>query len=450
MLKKIIKMNIIIIILLIASYITDSSYKEYVIDTKREEIIPINQEVIEEENNIIEEPKKEETNPPKEEKKPPKETSKPSTKPSTTPKDNNYTITKGGTYEVKGSYECIIIKTNEDIVLNINNLTLNCNDNYAIKGEYEKTLTINSSGTNNISAISYNGNIVFKGNGTINLKSKEDAIKSKKSIYVYNGTYNITTKDGYTSRFNKDKETLKGIKAKNTIVINDGVFNINTADDAVHSDETITINGGKLSIKSGDDAIHADNKVTINNGIITISNTFEGIESKEILIKKGDINISSADDSINATGDNKTGGRVTIDGGTIKLFSKNDCIDSNGSIIINNGNIYLDSYNPTGNTVIDHNDTFEFNGGLLIGVARSKGLEDNGEKTSRYPMLVIDTKPTNGNIKIDNINYSTKIDGYKRIIIASNTLLEKEYTLTLGDTAYSVNLHNGLNSYNYN
>lgn len=85
-----------------------------------------------------------------------------------------------------------------------------------------------------------------------------------------------------------------------------------------------------------------------------VEKSYEGIEAMQIRMINGDVTVYSEDDPVNAgekgvknqvdvANDNCI---VQIDGGTLHIYVTNeredDGIDSNGSIVINGGNIYAE------------------------------------------------------------------------------------------------------------
>lgn len=190
------------------------------------------------------------------------------------------------------------------------------------------------------------------GGGTINVTSKEDAIKaagyvnvtdgnitivakngaksmdgiqsgvsnddetvySTGNINISGGTFDITTNGG-ASGTNKTDESCKGIKAVNAISITGGTFDIDSYDDAIHSNYTVTITGGTFEIASGDDGVHADYWLTMgkedgadDDYTMNISTSYEALEGSVIEFLSGTTTLYATDDGVNAAGDYEENG----------------------------------------------------------------------------------------------------------------------------------------------
>jgi len=191
---------------------------------------------------------------------------------------------------------------------------------------------------------------------------------------------------------NSDKGdySTKGIKAANEIIINAGTVNIKSYDDAIHANNdtalesgatpkgNVTINGGVVSFYSNDDGLHADGTVAIKNGLVTISNSYEGVEGAKVEISGGKVTISAKDDGINAT--TTTGNAVYIGGGEIYICCTGDGIDSNSrtsyeGIIFAGGNTIVIS-NSGGNSAIDTEQGYKYEGGAVVAIMPSGGMSN--------------------------------------------------------------------------
>ena len=173
--------------------------------------------------------------------------------------------------------------------------------------------------------------------------------------------------------------SMKGLKAANGMLISGGSITVNSADDAIHSDVSLIINGGIFALASGDDAIHAEDTLTITAGKIDISESYEGLEALHIDVQGGDIKLVASDDGLNAAGgidqSGTTGGRDGMFGGGGKGGRPGGggfggmSGNSNGSIKISGGNLYINSSGDG----LDANGTLEISGGCTVVVGPTQG-----------------------------------------------------------------------------
>lgn len=261
--------------------------------------------------------------------------------------DESVTISKAGVYYLSGTLDgSITVNTDGDVKLVLDSVSINNSNGAAINVENANVVYIEIKGDNTISATIIDEEIdgaiftvcdlVLTGDGTLNINSNSNGIKTKGDLLIESGTYNITS-DG----------------------------------DSIHSSDSLKINGGTINIESKDDGLRANDVLEINDGNIAI-NAAEGIEGTYVKINGGTISINASDDGINAT--NKTDNytpTVEINGGniTIKMAQGDtDAIDSNGNIYINGGTITID-----GQSAFDYDLEAKYTGGKMI---------INGEETT--------------------------------------------------------------------
>lgn len=273
--------------------------------------------------------------------------------------NTNITINKSGEYTLTGSIKhSVLVDTDGEVVLNLNNVTIESTD----------TAAIANIGTNKI---------------TINLPE---------------GTTN-TLKDSGSGDY----------------------------DGALFSNGELIINGeGILYVygnqEEGEGIATTDNNITINGG---------------------EIHIESADDGINAGGDN--GGIITINGGNITVKANGDGIDSNKDLIINGGKIYTMGSSIGGDAGIDTDGTFEINGGEVIALGSDMLQNPNTTSKQKYISFTLSSKINNeSKVSLKNskdkeiISFTAKED-FKTLIISNSELSSETYYLYVNDekTEYS-------------
>ena len=302
-------------------------------------------------------------------------------------------------------------------------------------------------------------------NGTFTIESRQDALQAETKLIINNGTFDIKTGDGSSSKTSAiykdfyngtsyDTTSTKALKSNDNLIINNGTITIDSQDDAIHSNNYVGIKNGTINITSCDNAIHADTEIIIDGGNINIKKSYEGIESNDITINDGEISITSNDDGINISGGNNSssmGGRpgenpmhsssfgiLTINNGKIYVNADGDGLDANGSIIINNGELYVDGPTNGGNGTLDYDRSFNINGGTVIAVGSSDMAQSpSTTSTQNSLMFYLSTSYNNKEIIIEDENGNEIISyipkkTYSSIIISSKKIREgKTYTLKI-------------------
>ncbi len=245
--------------------------------------------------------------------------------------------------------------------------------------------------------------------GALDIDAGGDGVQAATDVIITGGEFDITTGGGSAASLGADA-SAKAVKGAVSVVIEGGSFAIDSADDAIHSNESVVINNGSFEIRTGDDAVHADNTVEVNGGSITVTESYEGIEGTIVTINGGDIDIVASDDGLNVAGGVDGSGTLNaagapsedgfrtrpgggpggggtvgeagggtppvetpgeyylyINGGVISIDAYGDGIDSNGYVVMTGGTVIIDGSTSSRDSALDHNGTFEMNGGTLIG-----------------------------------------------------------------------------------
>lgn len=268
--------------------------------------------------------------------------------------DNNITISKGGEYNINGSFDhSILVDSKDKVILYLNGIEINSDITAAIanKGSGELVINIVEDTTN---ILKDNGSSEFDG---CIYSSGKLTIEGKGILKVYG---------------NQDEG--EGIAT---------------------TDNDITINGGEIYIESNDDGLNAggDNGgiITINSGNITIKANGDGIDSNGSLIINGG--------SVYTIGSSK-GGDAGID--TDKSF------EINGGNVIALGSDMIQNPDKTSKQkYISFNMKNVISSGSNISI--KNGNEDivNFVANEDFKTLII------SNSKINSGNYDLYVDGNK-------------------------------------
>lgn len=314
-------------------------------------------------------------------------------------------------------------------------------------------------------------------NATINIKASEDGIKSTNTedtslgyIAIKDSNITITAEaDGIqaetvlnitnsditiktTGDTSDSTVSSKGVKAGTEVTINSGNINIISTDDSIHSNAYVIINNGKINISSGDDGIHADTNIVINDGTINITKSYEGIESSYIEINDGNISVIASDDGVNICGGNDSSAfgrmgansfsnvtdsnrKLVINGGNIYVNSNGDGLDANGSIEITGGYVEVAGSNNGGNGALDYDATCNVSGGTLI-IYGATGMWQNPSTSSTQYSICYATSGKSGDnivLKDSNGNEIESFEAKKNYgtVTVSSANLKKGETYTL-------------------
>lgn len=263
--------------------------------------------------------------------------------------------------------------------------------------------------------------------GSFHITCGGDGISAETDVTIATGDFTILSGGGHTVTIPADA-SAKGVKGIVSVAIGGGTFNMDCADDGVHSNGDVTISGGILTIATNNsitaaygDGIHADDTTHIIDGTVTITSCYEGIEGGNITVDDGDINITSANDAIDAatnvaiTGGNFTilsgGGHtvtipssrsakafkglvsVTIGGGTFNIDAADDGLHSNNAVTVSDGTLTIATNSSTSASYGDgiHADnTVLITGGTITVTTCFEGIESK------------DITINNGNIHINS------------------------------------------------
>ena len=289
--------------------------------------------------------------------------------------NQDITISAEGVYVISGTAkECSIIvdaDSSEKVQLVLDGVNITNKDTPAIyvksadkvfvtTTDSTNQLTVTGSftedGDTNTDAVIFSkDDLVLNGVGSLTISSTDNGISCKDDLKITGGTYTVTS-------------TSDAFEANDSISICGGTININSQKDGLHSENdeddtvgSVYISGGTINIDAAKNGIRATTTLTVDGGALDID-AAEGLESTQVEINDGTINIVAVDDGINAGQKSDSYDIVlTINGGntTINMGQGDtDAIDSNGDLYINGGTIDI-----TAQSAFDYDGVGQMTGG---------------------------------------------------------------------------------------
>ncbi len=194
----------------------------------------------------------------------------------------------------------------------------------------------------------------------------------------------------YSTRYYLTQK-CKGFKTDGSLLIKGGDFYFDTDDDSLSGDESVTLLDGDFVFSCKDQAINSDGKVLLGSETTTQKNedfrikifaSYEGIQGESIDFYDGHTYIVSSDDGINATTDTESSPSMNFhEFATVYVNAEGDGIDSNGTITMDGGELFVFGPSNGGNGALDFDDTFTHTGGLIFAMAVA-GMNEVPDTTS--------------------------------------------------------------------
>ncbi|MBE0601323.1 MAG: carbohydrate-binding domain-containing protein, partial [Firmicutes bacterium] len=124
---------------------------------------------------------------------------------------------------------------------------------------------------------------------------------------------------------------------------------------------------------------------------------YEGLEGLTVNISGGTLTLRSDDDGINAAATNTDGPKgplinpglqVSISGGLIYVSADGDGIDSNGSVTMSGGELYISGSLSSSYGALDYDSSFAMSGGVLA-AAGATGMAQTPGLNSTQPSVIV-------------------------------------------------------------
>ena len=355
-------------------------------------------------------------------------------------------IIYAGRYVVSGElYDgSIIVDADGDdkIWILLDGVSLHCEDSAAILIEQAgKVFLTLAEGTENVisGGASYSAEAVSGG--------IDGAIYSRDDLTI-NGGGALTVTAAYKH----------GVVCNDDLVIAGGRIEITAAQDGIHANDSARFADMELTIRAGDDGITVSNDdetacIYVASGSISIPSCYEGMEAIDVTVAGGVIDIRPTDDGINANG--RGSSAIHITGGDITVINETgrdaDGLDSNGSIHISGGNIFI-SVNTSSYALdcgTESGGVCEISGGTVVaagGSAMAEGFDPSS--TQNFIMYNTSTAAAGTAVTLQNAAGDTLISetipcGFSSVVISTPELrLGETCTISIGDRTEEITVDN--------
>ncbi|MFT4283211.1 MAG: carbohydrate-binding domain-containing protein [Protaetiibacter sp.] len=348
--------------------------------------------------------------------------------------DDTVTITEAGVYRLSGDYAGgVVIDAGDDalVVLVLDGADIEGSDGPAIQvtSADDVGIHLEDGSSNTVSdagvgyaddaefhaAIASDADLTISGSGALTVTASDDGISTSDDLVILSGTIEVTAGDdglrGHDALVVKGGEltvaaggdALKsdqdGDETQGWIEIAGGTLDLTAGDDGLDAQTDIVVTDGELTVDAADDGLHSEVVLVIEGGEVTVANSYEGIESFTISIAGGEIDVTSSDDGLNASGgtsatggmggDMADGGQLlSISGGTLTVNAQGDGLDSNGSLEMTGGTVTVQGPTDDGNGALDTNGAFTISGGTLIAIG-SAGMAETPDADSAQGFVAI-------------------------------------------------------------
>ncbi len=292
--------------------------------------------------------------------------------------------------------------------------------------------------------------------GEITVTAAKKGLSGSDSLKISGGS--VTVSAG-TDALHAEKEDDA---SPGSILIEGGKISLSSGSDGMDANGTITITDGEITIRAADDAVHSDSTFAMSGGSVLITESYEGLEARNIEISGGEIELTASDDGFNAVSGSSGGGRgggfaaqsgvdILISGGTILINAGGDGLDSNGDLTVTGGTIYVSGPTDNGNGALDYNGVSSLSGGVVIAAGAAGMAESLSPSGSQGVILYNLTAVQEGGAAVTlsdadgNVLCSfTPSKSYQSLVVSAPGIVSGgTYTLACGSLRETITL-NGL------
>lgn len=354
--------------------------------------------------------------------------------------DGDVYITLGGNYilsgELKDGSVIVSAPENAKVRLLLNGVQINCSDTAALYVEQsDKTVVTAADGTEN----------TISSGADFDENSKIDGAVYSKSDLSLNGGGTL----------NVNAEYKHALVCNDDLVITSLTLNATAPQDTVHANDSVRIKEANINLTAGDDGITVSNDdstdyLYIASGNIVINECYEGLQATNITVDGGKIVIYPEDDGLNSVS------LMTVNDGDISVINTNgndaDGFDSNSSIVINGGTVYISLKNSASNSAFDYGNEnggeLVINGGTIVAAGGAGMAESVSDTSLQASVMYYPSENINGSSTVTlsdadgNVLLSQEVEqSFSEVTISTPELeVGQTYTVSVGGNSEEITL----------
>lgn len=323
------------------------------------------------------------------------------------------TVTSGGTYRLSGLCSdgqiYVAAGKNDQVTLVLDGLDLRSSTSPLVVEQAGLVTLLLEEGTENAlsDGTDYNmtvdgskvdgvvfskADLVLTGAGSLTVTGNHaHGIVSKDTLEITGGVYQITT-------------VKSGVDGKDYLKVDGAVINIVSGTDGLKSSNDqdtdlgyVLIQSGEITIDAGDNGVQAERALTVEGGSITVLGSEEALEGATVTINGGTLKLTSRDDGINGAGapDSAVSGMasdptamVEINGGYIVIDAEGDGVDSNGDLTMTGGILLVNGPTHNDDGALDYAGEAVISGGVVMAVGSSGMAVSFGQSSTQGVIAV--------------------------------------------------------------
>ncbi len=340
-----------------------------------------------------------------------------------------------------------ISASSDTVTVDGGDITLTQEGTYIFSGSINNGRIIVDAGkSDKIQLVLNNASLTSQSSAAIYVKKAD-----KVFVTLAEGTQN-TLSNGGTFNSEGDDKIDAVIFSKDDLTLN-GAGTLSIASPAGHgveSKDELRIAGGTYSLETASHGLSANDELSITGSDISINAGKEGIEATVVNIFDGNIDITAANDGINAANKNSSETNdvsINIMGGNITIDAQGDGIDANGNITVSGGNMIIMGPSDNENAPIDYDLSATISGGVVAAFGYSGEAQNFGEASSQGSILVkLDNQPNGALVQLidssGNALIESRIDKAFNCVVLSCPYIKagETYTIKAGEYETQVDM----------